>query len=147
MTVNVGVIGVGMIGQDHIRRLTKVLAGSAVVAVTDVDAGRPKAVAAACRRKAFATGQELIGDKAVDAVVVASWGADARGVRAGLHRRRQAGVLREAAGDLAGGLPAHPRGRDEVRPAPGPGRLHAPLRCGLPRAEGDARQRRASAHR
>ena len=40
MTVNVGVIGVGMIGQDHIRRLTKVLAGSAVVAVTDADAAR-----------------------------------------------------------------------------------------------------------
>ena len=37
MTVRVGVIGVGMIGQDHIRRLTQVLSGAQVVAVTDVD--------------------------------------------------------------------------------------------------------------
>lgn len=75
MTVKVGVIGVGMIGQDHIRRLTKVLAGSAVVAVTDVDAARTKAVAEGLSgAKAFATGQELIADKAVDAVVIASWG-------------------------------------------------------------------------
>ena len=27
MTVNIGVIGTGMIGQDHIRRLTQVLSG------------------------------------------------------------------------------------------------------------------------
>ena len=40
MTVKVGVIGVGMIGQDHIRRLTKVLAGAAVTAVSDVDLAR-----------------------------------------------------------------------------------------------------------
>lgn len=75
MTVNVGVIGVGMIGQDHIRRLTKVLAGSAVVAVSDVDAERTRAVADGLPgARAFASGQELIDDKAVDAVVVASWG-------------------------------------------------------------------------
>lgn len=75
MTVNVGVIGVGMIGQDHIRRLTTVLAGSAVVAVTDVDAARARGVAEGVPgAKAHATGQELVRDPAVDAVVVASWG-------------------------------------------------------------------------
>ena len=47
MTVRVGVIGTGMIGQDHIRRITQVLTGGEVVAVTDVDAARAGQVAAA----------------------------------------------------------------------------------------------------
>jgi len=78
MTVNVGVIGVGMIGQDHIRRLTTVLPGSAVVAVTDVDPKRAQSVAEAVPGGAvprvLATGRELIRDDAVHAVVIASWG-------------------------------------------------------------------------
>ena len=36
--LKIGVIGTGMIGQDHIRRLTQVLSGVDVVAVTDIDA-------------------------------------------------------------------------------------------------------------
>lgn len=75
MVVRVGVIGVGMIGQDHIRRLTKVLAGSTVVAVTDVDAERARSVAEGLPvARAHGTGQDLIRDEAVDAVVVTSWG-------------------------------------------------------------------------
>jgi myo-inositol 2-dehydrogenase/D-chiro-inositol 1-dehydrogenase len=75
VTVNVGVIGVGMIGQDHIRRLTTVLSGSAVVAVTDADRARAQSVAAGVPgARVHATGQDLIRDDAVDAVVVASWG-------------------------------------------------------------------------
>ncbi|MGO4753711.1 Gfo/Idh/MocA family oxidoreductase, partial [Streptomyces sp. 2MCAF27] len=40
MTVRVGVIGAGMIGQDHIRRLTDVVTGATVTAVTDIDQAR-----------------------------------------------------------------------------------------------------------
>ncbi len=75
MAVNVGVIGVGVIGQDHIRRLTKVLSGSAVVAVTDVDMARALSVAdGILGARVHATGQDVINDAGVDAVVVASWG-------------------------------------------------------------------------
>ncbi len=75
MTVNVGVIGVGMIGQDHIRRLTSVLAGANIVAVSDVDAAQARSVAARSPgAKAYAAGEELIADRQVDAVVVTSWG-------------------------------------------------------------------------
>lgn len=75
MTVNVGVIGVGMIGQDHIRRLTHVLSGARVAAVTDADMERAQTVADGLPgAKLHKTGQDLIEDPDVDAVVVASWG-------------------------------------------------------------------------
>jgi len=76
MTVHIGVIGTGMIGQDHIRRLTTVLAGSRVVAVSDVDAERAATVAAALSRPArvYPDGADLIAADKVDAVLVTSWG-------------------------------------------------------------------------
>ena len=76
MPVNVGVIGVGMIGQDHIRRLTQVLSGARVSAVTDVDTDRAKSVGQGLpgEVRVHENGQDLINDDGVDAVVVASWG-------------------------------------------------------------------------
>jgi myo-inositol 2-dehydrogenase/D-chiro-inositol 1-dehydrogenase len=63
-----------MIGQDHIRRMTQVLAGVRVTAVTDVDADTAAAVAARVGATVHATGEDLIADPEVDAVVVCSWG-------------------------------------------------------------------------
>ena len=72
--LRVGVIGTGMIGQDHIRRMTQVLAGVRVTAVTDVNASVAADVAASIDATAHATGEDLIADPSVDAVVVCSWG-------------------------------------------------------------------------
>ena len=75
MTLRVGVIGAGMIGEEHVRRLTGTLAGAEVVAVSDVDTGRAEAVAAlAPAARVLGTGEQVIGDGAVDAVLVASSG-------------------------------------------------------------------------
>jgi len=75
VTLDVGVIGTGMIGQDHIRRLTSVLSGARVAAVTDVDLDRARSVADGVPGAVVHdTGQALIDDPGVDAVVVTSWG-------------------------------------------------------------------------
>src|SRR4051812_9530931 len=72
--LNVGVIGTGMIGQDHIRRMTTVLSGVRVTAVTDVDATVAAAVGSRIGATVHPSGAALIADPGVDAVVVCSWG-------------------------------------------------------------------------
>jgi predicted dehydrogenase len=70
VTLNIGVIGVGMIGQDHIRRLTHVLSGARVSAMTDVDLDRAKSVVENLSgAKVHQSGQDLINDDEVDALV------------------------------------------------------------------------------
>lgn len=73
MTLQIGIIGTGMIGQDHIRRLTQVLSGVRVVAVTDINLERAQA-AAPQGATVYETPQELIRATEVQAVVICSWG-------------------------------------------------------------------------
>ena len=76
MTVRVGVIGTGMIGQSHIQRITEAIPGGQVVAVTDADIPRAEQVAAGLPgARVHPTGQDLIAASDVDAVLVTSWGA------------------------------------------------------------------------
>ncbi|MGY2876056.1 myo-inositol 2-dehydrogenase / D-chiro-inositol 1-dehydrogenase [Marmoricola sp. URHA0025 HA25] len=75
MTLKVGVVGTGMIGQDHIRRITHVLAGAEVVAVSDANTDVAHEVAAGLKNATVHdTGQGLIDDPNVDAVIVTSSG-------------------------------------------------------------------------
>ena len=73
MRLKIGLIGTGMIGQDHLRRLTQVLSGATVVAVSDIDRARAQAAAPA-GAVVYDTPQALIRAADVQAVVICSWG-------------------------------------------------------------------------
>ncbi|WP_138471756.1 Gfo/Idh/MocA family protein [Poseidonocella sp. HB161398] len=75
-SLRVGVIGTGMIGRDHTRRLAQVLAGATVAGLYDYSAEAAAAVQAELAPDAavFATGEALIASPEVDAVLVTSPG-------------------------------------------------------------------------
>jgi len=77
MTLKIGVIGTGMIGRDHTRRIQQVLAGAEVVALSDVNLASAESVRAdlAPQARLYDTGEALIAAPEVDAVLVTSWGA------------------------------------------------------------------------
>ena len=132
VTVNVGVIGVGMIGQDHIRRLTQVLSGARVSGVTDVDLVRAQDVVGKIPgAKLYQSGQELINSPDVDAVVIASWGGTHEDyVLAGIAAGKQVFCEKPLATTKDACLRDSGGGGCRRTP-PGSGGLHAPLRRGL----------------
>ncbi|NBW50355.1 MAG: gfo/Idh/MocA family oxidoreductase [Betaproteobacteria bacterium] len=77
MTLQIGVIGCGMIGRDHTRRIQQVLTGAKVVALSDVNQANAESVRDDFAPEAmiYATGEALIGSTDVHAVLVTSWGA------------------------------------------------------------------------
>jgi len=76
MALKLGVIGTGAIGQDHIRRLSKTLLGSEVVALTDINLEQAAKVARdlGLTAEVYPDGHALIAAPNVEAVLVTSWG-------------------------------------------------------------------------
>ena len=75
MTLKLGVIGAGAIGQEHIRRCSKVLQGAEVVAVSDINEEGAKAAVArlGLNAEVYADGHDVVKSSNVDAVPVTSW--------------------------------------------------------------------------
>jgi myo-inositol 2-dehydrogenase/D-chiro-inositol 1-dehydrogenase len=76
MTLKLGVIGTGAIGQDHIRRCTSTLSGARVVALNDIDREQAQRVIEeqGLDARLYDDAHELIRAADVDAVLVTSWG-------------------------------------------------------------------------
>ena len=73
MTIRIGMIGPGGMGQAHIDRIHTVIAGGRVVAVSDVNATRAAEVASRIDAVAYSGSASLIASD-VDAVMVCSSG-------------------------------------------------------------------------
>jgi len=75
MTLKLGVIGTGAIGQEHIRRCSKVLQGAQVVAVSDINVDGAKAALTriGIEAEVFANGHDVVNSPNVDALLVTSW--------------------------------------------------------------------------
>ncbi len=74
MTLRIGMVGPGGMGQAHIQRIHTVLSGGRVTAVADLDAARANEVAARIGGKAYTDANELIADPDVDAIMICSFG-------------------------------------------------------------------------
>uniref|UniRef100_A0A2A4Z9G5 Inositol 2-dehydrogenase n=1 Tax=OCS116 cluster bacterium TaxID=2030921 RepID=A0A2A4Z9G5_9PROT len=73
--LKVGVIGTGMIGQEHMRRIIDLVPNAMVTGVTDTNADNAKQAASkAPNAKIFDNAEQLIASEDVDAVLICSWG-------------------------------------------------------------------------
>ncbi|NIG20237.1 Gfo/Idh/MocA family oxidoreductase [Pantoea sp. Al-1710] len=74
MTVKIGLIGLGMIGRDHLKRFQHVISGAQVTAVCDINHTTADAVANEFGATAFYDAEEMINSELVDAVFICSIG-------------------------------------------------------------------------
>lgn len=74
MTVNIGVIGLGMIGQDHLKRFAHKIKNAKVTAVCDINANVAEKTANEFGAKAYQDAIEMINSELVDAIFICSIG-------------------------------------------------------------------------
>ena len=121
MSLKLGVIGAGAIGKEHIRRCNPGLTGATVVAVSDINAERARAAVALPGVQAGNLHRRLRcypGRRCRRYPCHLMGSGRTKSAHAGGDRRRQTGVLREAAGDECGRLPTHCRCGNESGPPP-----------------------------
>ncbi len=73
MELRIGVVGLGAIGREHVKRLTERITGCRVVAVSEMNEEIGKQVAESYGARFFSNGEELINDPEVQAVMVTTW--------------------------------------------------------------------------
>lgn len=74
MSVKIGLIGLGMIGRDHLKRFHHVISGAQVTAVCDINRATADAVASEYGITAFYDAEEMINAETVDAIFICSIG-------------------------------------------------------------------------
>jgi myo-inositol 2-dehydrogenase / D-chiro-inositol 1-dehydrogenase len=74
MSLRIGVVGTGMMGQDHVQRLVTSVPDATLVAVSDVNLEQAKRVGERAAARVHADGHDLIADDQVQAVLIASPG-------------------------------------------------------------------------
>ena len=71
--LRIGVVGLGAIGREHVKRLTEKITGCTVVAVSEVNQEVGRKVAEQYGAKFYEDGEDLINSPEVDAVMVTTW--------------------------------------------------------------------------
>ena len=74
MSVNIGLIGLGMIGRDHLQRFSTVINNARVTAVCDINSGVADTLAQHYQATAFYDAIEMINSDKVDAIFICSIG-------------------------------------------------------------------------
>lgn len=75
MTVNIGLIGLGMIGRDHLQRFQSVIKNARVSAVCDINRDVTESIAREYDATAWYDAEEMIHSDEVDAVFICSIGS------------------------------------------------------------------------
>lgn len=75
MDLQIGVIGTGAIGREHITRITNKLSGGKITTLTDMNIENAKSAASLCGARIEHSDRDVINSPDVDGVLVTSWGS------------------------------------------------------------------------